>query len=178
MSRHPQQRRRQLGQSLIEVAIGTPVLLTLLLGGFTATTMVSDKVIAGYACRQGVRLAALTGGSQTTTLTTAQVDANIVKNVLAVANGLNYATIKEVDIYAPSRLDGQYTPGDPLDAYNGSGTLIGTATFPVANRNQTPPSETSIGVRLIYQFKPPTAFLSVDLQLSEYAVMKASPVLI
>ena len=58
-------RRRQRGQALVELAISVPVLLWLLLGSFDATVMVSDKVIAGYATRQGARLAAEIGGSET-----------------------------------------------------------------------------------------------------------------
>src|SRR5581483_6677087 len=133
--------------------------LMLLLSAFGATVMVSDKVIAGYACRQGARLAAEIGGSQTNpTLTTAQVDADIVDNVLAVARALNYSTLQEIDIYQPSRADGIYTPGtDPVDRYDANGNLIGTVGFPISNRNQIPPNETSIGVRLVWQYNPPTS---------------------
>jgi Flp pilus assembly protein TadG len=168
-------RRRQRGQSIVELAIATPVLLTLVLGAFTTATMISDKVIGGYACRQGARLASVLGGSSTNTTPVAQVDANIVKNVLAVAQGLNYATVLEIDIYSPSRADGAYTPGDPADRYNGSGVLIGSVGLPMANRNQSPPAETSIGVRLVWQFQPATAFMALNIQMSEYAVLKLSP---
>jgi hypothetical protein len=103
------------------------------------------------------------------------VDANIVKNVQAVARGLNYATVTEIDIYSPSRADGQYTAGDPVDRYDGNGNLIGSVGLPMTNRNQTPPSETSIGVRLVWQFTPATAYMTLNIQMSEYAVLKLSP---
>ena len=46
--------------------------------------LVSDKVIAGYATRQGARLAAEIGGIETNpSLTTMQIDNNIVQNVIA-----------------------------------------------------------------------------------------------
>jgi Flp pilus assembly protein TadG len=168
-------KRRQRGQSIIELAIATPILLTLILGGFTVGTLISDRVIGGYACRQGARLASVLGGSQTNSTPTAQVDANIVKNVQAVARGLNYATVTEIDIYSPSRADGQYTAGDPVDRYDGNGNLIGSVGLPMTNRNQTPPSETSIGVRLVWQFTPATAYMTLNIQMSEYAVLKLSP---
>ena len=176
-------RRRQSGQSIIELAIATPVLLMMLLSAFNVTVMVSDKVIAGYAARQGARLAAEIGGSQTNpTLTTAQIDADIVKNVLAVANAMNYSQLLEVDVYRPTRSDGAITNGDHINAYNASGNSIvgqfGGPGFPISERNQIPPSETSMGVRVVWQYTPPTSFASFSITLSEYAVMKASPVLL
>src|ERR1700736_3154182 len=94
--------RRQGGQALVELAISVPVLLWLLLGAFDASVMVSDKVIAGYATRQGARLAAEIGGIETNpTLTTSQIDNDIVQNVLAVATAMNYSSLQEIDIYAP-----------------------------------------------------------------------------
>src|SRR6202158_3035508 len=62
-------RRAKRGQSLAEMAVVIPVLVFLLMGGFDATVMISDKITAGYAVRQGARLAAEIGGSQTTTPT-------------------------------------------------------------------------------------------------------------
>ena len=110
-------RRRQRGQALVELAISVPVLLWLLLGSFDASVMVSDKVIAGYATRQGARLAAEIGGSETNpTLTTMQIDDNIVQNVLAVANAMNYSTLQEIDIYAPRAANGVFNPGTRLCA--------------------------------------------------------------
>src|SRR2546423_11074057 len=58
-------RRPQTGQSLIELAISTPLLIFMLFGVFNTAVMISDKVIAGSACRQGARLAAEIGGSPT-----------------------------------------------------------------------------------------------------------------
>src|SRR2546422_4352645 len=105
------------GQSLAEMAVVIPVLVFLMMGGFDASVMISDKITAGYAVRQGARLAAEIGGSQTTSATTSVVDNQIVRNVLAVAKGLTSATPTEIDIYAPSRADGSYTAGDPIDQY-------------------------------------------------------------
>jgi Flp pilus assembly protein TadG len=173
-------RRMRRGQSLAEMAVVIPVLVFLLMGGFDASVMISDKITAGYAVRQGARLAAEIGGSQTTSLTTDQVDKQIIKNVLAVARTLTSATPTEIDIYAPTRADGSYQAGDPIDQYFITPGAInpGTMTFPVQNRQQTPPNETSIGVRILWTYAPPAGIFPSNMQLVDYAVMKAAPLLI
>jgi len=173
---------RRRGQSLAELAVAIPVIFFLLMGGFDASTMISDKVTSGSAVRQGARLAAELGGSQTNPNgTTAAVDQQIVRNVLAVARGMTSATITEVDIYRPEEANGVYDPGDDLiDQYfisSGGGVTPGTMTFPIQNRQQTPPDETSIGVRLVWQFHPPAGIFPQNMQLTDYAVMKAAPIL-
>ncbi|HYR17692.1 MAG TPA: TadE/TadG family type IV pilus assembly protein [Mycobacterium sp.] len=181
MKVHAPRAARRRGQSLAEMAVVIPVLVFLLMGGFDASVMISDKITAGYAVRQGARLAAEIGGSQTTSATTAAVDNQIVRNVLAVAKGLTAATPTEIDIYAPSRVDGSYTPGDPIDQYfisAGGGISQGTQTFPIQNRQQTPPNETSIGVRILWTYTPPAGIFPTNMRLMDYAVMKAAPLLI
>ncbi len=175
-------RSQKRGQSLAEMAVVIPVLMFLLMGGFDATVMISDKITAGYAVRQGARLAAEIGGSQTNpNATTATVDQQIIRNVLAVAKGLTSAQPTEIDIYAPSRADGSYTPGDPIDQYfisAGGGISAGTQTFPIQNRNQTPPNETSVGIRINWTYSPPAGIFPSNMRISDYAVMKAAPLLI
>src|SRR5437588_633264 len=81
-------RRRSRGQSLAELAIAIPALYFLLMGGFDASLMLADKLSAGFAVRQGARLAAELGGSQTNPgATTQQIDDQVVRNVLAVTRG-------------------------------------------------------------------------------------------
>jgi TadE-like protein len=169
------------GQSLAEMAVVIPVLFFLLMGGFDATIMIADRVTAGSAVRQSARLAAELGGAQTNPgATTSQIDLQIVHDALAVARGLTSANVTEIDIYAPSQPDGNYRPGDPLDQYLISNGAItpGTQTFPIQNRNQIPPNETSIGVRLLWNYSPPAGIFPKNMQMVEYAVMKASPVLV
>lgn len=171
-------RRLQRGQSLIELAVSVPVLLWLLLGSFDAAVMVSDKVIAGAACRQGARLAAEIGGQLTNPgMSTSTADANVVKNVLAVAQAMNYSTITNIYIYWPQQPDGDYHPGDPVDHFNGSGAIIGGYGFPLTNRSQIPPNETPIGVRIDWNYNPPTGLAAFAISLSEHATFLASPVL-
>lgn len=175
----PWQRR---GQSIVEMALLIPLLAVMLLGGFDASILVSDKVTAGSAVRQGARLAAELGGRQTNPgATTADIDMQIVHNVLVIAGGMTSSTVQEIDIYAPARPDGNYQPGaDPVDRYliGPDGTVTsGTQTFPITNRKQTPPIETSIGVRLVWNYIPPAGFFPKNMILSDYSVMKAAPIL-
>src|SRR3989442_12470214 len=174
-------RRRRRGQSLAEMAVVIPVLFFLLMGGFDATVMIADRVTGGFAVRQAARLAAELGGSQTNpSSTTAQIDMQIVRNALAVARGLTSATGTEIDIYAPSQADGTYRSGDPVRAYllHGLPVSPGPQNFPIQNRNQTPPNETSIGVRLVWTYAPPAGIFPQNMRIVEYAVMKASPLLL
>jgi hypothetical protein len=170
------------GQSLAEMAVVIPVLFFLLMGGFDATVMIADRVTGGYAVRQAARLAAELGGSQTNpSATTSQIDMQIVRNALAVARGLTSATVTEIDIYTPSQPDGVYQSSDPVDQYfisSGGGITPGKQTFPIQNRLQTPPDETSIGVRLVWNYSPPAGIFPKNMQITEYAVMKAAPLLI
>src|SRR2546425_12365240 len=99
--------RKSRGQSLVELAIVIPLLALLLMGSFDASIMISDKVTSGSAVRQGARLAAELGGSQTNPgVTTTAIDMQIVHNVQAMAAGMSSATVQEIDIYAPTRPDG------------------------------------------------------------------------
>ena len=140
--------------------------------------MISDKVIAGAACRQGARLAAEIGGQQTNPgLTTAQADADVVKNVLAVATAMNYSQITDLYIYRPTQADGDYHAGDPVNHYDGNGNLIGGLGFPLTSRSQVPPTETPIGVRIEWNYNPPTAVAAFSIHLSEHTTFLASPVL-
>src|ERR1700694_4782107 len=140
-------RRRQRGQALVELAISVPVLLWLLLGSFDASVMVSDKVIAGYATRQGARLAAEVGGGETHTS-------------------------------APRAANGVFNPGTDLySKFTGAGVFV-SSNFPITAREQIPPNETSIGVKLIWVYRPPTGFASFSINLNEYTVMKTAPVLL
>jgi Flp pilus assembly protein TadG len=177
---HP---NRQLGQSAVELAILTPLLALLLLGAFDASIMASDKATSGSAVRQGARLAAELGGFQTNPGTTTNaIDMQIVHNVQTMAQGMVSAQIQEIDIYAPTRPDGSYQPGiDPVDQYFISptgGVVAGTQTFPISNRKQSPPFETSIGVRLVWKYSPPAGIFPKNMILSDYSVMKAAPILV
>jgi hypothetical protein len=174
-------RRRQRGQSIVELAVATPVLLLLILGGVDVGVMVSDKVIAGAACRQGARLAAETGGKRTNPApaTTDSIDLDIVKNVVAVAQAMNYSNLTFIYIYRPINLDGDFhNAGELYDKWDVSGApfkVFGNFTYDL--RLQVPPDETPIGVRIEWNYKPPTGIGSFAIGLSEHTVFMASPVI-
>ena len=190
-------RRSQLGQSIVEIAIATPVLIGLLLGAFDAAVLVSDKVIAAAACRQGARLGAELGGTVTNTtipaMTLPEADAYITKNVLAVAGAMNYSTLRDIYIYSPSAangdlpINGSGTPVSadyydwfkvtgPPGAYTLSAPTYGSGGLTLDRRLQVPPAETPIGVKLRWVYAPPTG-LSINVVLTEYGVFLAAPVL-
>lgn len=156
----------------------TPVLVTMVFSAFTTVTMVTDRVTAGHAVRQGARLAGQLCGSQISPgLTQAQIDGDIVQNVRAVTRTLSYATPLEIDIYRVSAADGTLQPGDLQDQFDGSGNPLATQTFTVDQRVSTPPNETSVGVRLFWRYQPPTGYQFTSMTISDRAVMRCQPIL-
>jgi Flp pilus assembly protein TadG len=171
--------RKKRGQSLVELAITIPVMAILLLGGFDCTMLVWDKLVAGYATRQGVRLASELGGRQTNpTATQAAIDQKIVRNILAVTRTWAYGTLQELDIYAATRADGVMQGSDYQDQFDGAGNPLagGLQTFTLERRYQTPPDETGIGIRLVWNFTVPTGTFG-NMTYTEFSVMKVAPVL-
>ena len=172
-------RTGHVGQSTIELALIIPLLMVLLLGGFNTTMLISDKLIANYAVRQGARLAAELGGKQTNPgATQSQIDQKIVGNVLAVARGMRYATVLEIDIYQAGSVSGWYQSGNLIDQFDGAGNPLsgGYQTFTLDKRVQTPPNETPMGIRIQWQFTNPAPRVGTSI-FWEYAVMTAAPVL-
>jgi Flp pilus assembly protein TadG len=167
--------RAQAAQSAVELALTLPAMVLLLVSVFNVVVLISDRVIASYATRQGARMAAQLGNGQGV-LTTTQVDQQVLQAVLASATNLSFASISEVDVYRPSTADGSYLPTDPHDGYDRNGTML-TQTYPVSMRSVVPPNEDSIGVRVVWQYASPTGGYAITAQLSEYTVMKAAPVL-
>jgi Flp pilus assembly protein TadG len=140
------------GQSMVELAITTPLLIIMIFGAFTTVTLVSDRVTAGYAVRQGARMAGqLCGSMNSPGMTQTQIDANVVQNVRAVARTLAYATLVEIDIYRAIAADGTLQTTDLQDQFDGNGNPLATQTFTVDQRISAPPDETSIGVRIVWQ---------------------------
>lgn len=175
--RRPLHGRR--GQAIVELALTIPLVGVLLMGGFDTTMMISDKLTAGYAVRQGARLASELGGAQTNPgVSQSTIDQKIVRNVLAVTNRMAYGTIREIDIYKATRLDGTYQTGDLVDQYDGTGAALGggSQTFTLDQRSQTPPTEASIGIRLVWRFTVPTGNVAT-LDFTDFSVMMAAPVM-
>jgi Flp pilus assembly protein TadG len=172
--------RFQRGQSVVEFAIVTPALIFFVFGAFVTETIMVDQMTAGYAVRQGTRLATELGGLKTNPApaTQASVDQKIVRNILAVTRTMPSAIVQEIDIYAVTSADGKLQAGDFQDQFNGSGTALSTQTFSLDKRIQTPPNETSIGVRLAWRYTPPGGSGFAVYNSVIYSVMRASPVLV
>lgn len=167
--------RPSAGQAAVEIALSLPILLLLLLGGVNVGMLLSNKVTAAYASRQGARLAAQLGNGQG--LSTSQVDQQVVQVVLATAAQLNFGTIREIDIYAPGSTNGVFnSSSDPYDSYDAKGNLLHLG-FPTTARNVSTPTETSIGVQVVWQYTPPFGTYGISVQTTEYTVMKAAAVL-
>jgi Flp pilus assembly protein TadG len=166
------------GQSLVEVAITTPVLLALIMGLFDAGTLVIDQVTMTGAAREGARLAAAMGGTQSNPGDThCELDGTIVQGVLAVASSARFATVTEIDVYQPTSSDGSYVAGNPVNRYDGSGSSIGPCSYTMAMRTQDIPNEAQIAVRVIWKYQPPMLFVSkTALTMSQYTTMMMAPI--
>jgi Flp pilus assembly protein TadG len=172
----------QRGQSVVEMALALPVLVLVLVSVFNIAALIGDRLVAGYATRQGARMAAQLGNGQG--MAAAQVDPQICQAVLASSTTLSFASITGIDIYRvpPAAADGTWQSSYlqdryTIDAGRTTCTATSTQTYPAAGRNVTPPNEDSIGVRILWQYTPPTGGYSISLPLDEYTVMRAAPVL-
>jgi Flp pilus assembly protein TadG len=170
---------RHRAQAIVELALTIPLIGVLLMGGFDTTILISDRLTGEYAVRQGARLAAELGGQQTNPgVSQVVIDRKIVRNVLAVTNRMAYNTILEIDIYQATQPSGVYQAGDPIDQWDATGNPLagGLMTFTLDKRLQTPPVETSIGVRLLWRYTVPTGTFGT-MDFNDFTVMKAAPVL-
>jgi hypothetical protein len=128
------------------------------------------------------------------------IDQEIVTSTLTIARNLtNAPSMNEIDIYAPCTVssgtctstssacpdtgtaDGTYLSGDLVDMYkpNGSGgawVLNGSPGYTLDKRKQVHPSESSIGVRLVYTFQGSAPMTFFNMQTSEYATMCMAPI--
>jgi hypothetical protein len=131
------------------------------------------------------------------------VDNAVVTSVLTIARGLsNIASLDEIDIYDPcatsggacasnthvcsyqgAGLDGAMQAGDPVDIYkpDAQGKFVltptaGTTMYSLDLRKQNHPSESMLGVRLVYTFRASAPMAFFNMQTSEYATMCLAPI--
>jgi len=172
-------RSRSGGQALIELAIAAPILIVLLLGSLDLTLFYVNSLRVSTATREGARIAAELGGGQDLpgTPTTAQLDAVVLGDVRQETQGMQYAAVSEIDVYTPSAADGHYDPvSDPADEYNGSGVALPKQSFPLTLRDQKIPDETSIGVRVVWNYNSPAGLGIGSITFDQYGVFKAAAV--
>jgi Flp pilus assembly protein TadG len=181
------------GQAMVEMAMLLPVLMLIFLGAWTAANLIDDNDAAAQATRAGARLAAELGNGASLGLTQAQVDRNIIDQVLPIVKPqLTNAQVTEIDIYEPNGCtgttpfvagtcppnNGAYTAGEPIDVYGVTNYVATfpctTCTYTLALRLQTHPSEAELGVRLVFKYTSPTLsfFTQTD---SQYTVMRLAP---
>jgi len=197
-------RERSRGQSMVELAILLPILVTLFLGSWTAADLISDNNAAAQASRAGARLAAELGnggwksgagssGCQVSGTDACALDTQIVDQVLPiVAPKLTNATVTEIDIYQPSGSgnsctfssgtcppnNGAYTAGELIDVYTvsaGVATRQAGGTFGLDKRGQTHPTEDELGVRVVFHYTSPTMTVFTQTD-SQYTVVRLAPV--
>src|ERR1700680_2602415 len=178
-------RRRSRGQSMVELAILLPILVTLFLGSWTAADLIADNNAAAHASPAGARFAAEPGnggrtsgaaasGCQKSGTDACKLDLQTVDQVLPiVSQKLTNAVVQEIDIYQPSGSgnsctfssgscppnNGAYISGEPIDIFLISGGVAtqtpSPGTFALALRGQTHPNEADLGVRVVFQYTSP-----------------------
>src|SRR5207245_6630 len=125
--------------------------LPMLFGMVNIGVLITDKLVAAYAARQGARLASQLGNGTSSGMTILQIDQSVCQTILASAANLAYATVTEIDIYQADvggSTSGTFTGSQPYDSYNSSCSSTSSQGFPSSKRIQIPPNETSIGVNV------------------------------
>jgi len=119
---------------------------------------------------------------------------------------LTNVTITEIDIYQPSCINegsstssppfGAYYPGPPAtsylpspsqcptnngtaaveDRFDGSGHPLSTYQFGLNKRSQLDPFEQSVGVKVLYSYKPTVLSIFAHPNLQDYTVIRVAPV--
>jgi len=175
------------GQALVEFATFFLFLMLLLAGVINIGGLLTDHLNIEYAARQGARTGAVLA-NQT------NADCAIIGAISAAIAGMPNLTLNQITIYKAGP-DGQPAPpppGLPLqeDVYAGNSVCIlvggspsitpaplpGNINWPTANRDNSPFSEDSVGVRLdyTYAFQFPL-LLTGTFTSSDSAVMPLNP---
>jgi hypothetical protein len=170
------------GQAIVEFTLILPVFLIILMGMLEFGIAFDHRNAMAYAVREGARVGASlgNGGSQPT-----GVDPAILT---AVQRGLTdpilIENITTIEIYQAD------TSGQPLsgkiDKYDRYGNLIGPAGWPATSRVPGLSGD-SVGVRVVYDFRPQTPLGTLiglfmngnppytSIRMTDAAVMKLEP---
>ncbi len=176
-------RARGQGQAVVEFALILPLFLLLLIGMLEFGIVFDHRNAMAYAVREGARVGASlgNGGSQPSA-----VDPAILA---AVQRGLTdpilIENITSIEIFKADTA-GQPVAGK-IDKFDRAGTLIGAAGWPATSRVPGLNGD-SIGVRVVYNFRPQTPlgtllglFINGDppyttIRMTDKTVMKLEPV--
>lgn len=186
MSR-PSRRDGGRGQAIVEFSLILPLFLILLMGMLEFGIVFDHRNAMAYAVREGARVGASlgNGGSQPS-----GVDPAILA---AVQRGLTdpilIENIASIEIFSADT-SGQPVAGK-IDTFDRAGNLVGTAGWPATSR--VPPglvlgaTGDSIGVRVVYDFRPQTPLGSLlglfingnspytTIRMTDKSVMKLEP---
>jgi hypothetical protein len=170
------------GQAIVEFTLIIPVFLIILMGMLEFGIAFDHRNAMAYAVREGARVGASlgNGGSQPT-----GVDPAILA---AVQRGLTdpilIENITSIEIFQAD------TSGQPIsgkiDTYDRNGNLIGAAGWPATSRVPGLSGD-SVGVRVVYDFRPQTPLGTLlglfingnppytSIRMTDAAVMKLEP---
>jgi hypothetical protein len=170
------------GQAIVEFTLIIPLFLVILVGMLEFGIAFDHRNAMAYAVREGARVGASlgNGGSQPT-----NVDPAILT---AVQRGLTdpilIENIRSIEIFQADTM-GQPVSGK-IDKYDRYGNLVGSAGWPATSR-VTGLSGDSVGVRVVYDFRPQTPLGTLlglfangnppytTIPMTDVAVMKLEP---
>lgn len=177
----PSRRADDRGQAIVEFSLILPLFLILLMGMLEFGIVFDHRNAMAYAVREGARVGSSlgNGGSQPS-----GVDPAILA---AVQRGLTDPILMEnittIEIFQADT-SGQPVAGK-IDTYDGAGNPIGAPGWPATSR--TLGSNYSIGVRVVYDFRPQTPLGNLlglfingnppytTIQMTDRSVMKLEP---
>ncbi len=191
-------RRHARGQAMTEIALLLPLLMLLVLGVYTISTLVSAQNSATVATRNGARLASELGGGGwvigSKAIDPSAIDRQIVATVTQGMKRPNVAdgvAVTEVDVYLPdpSKPAGYFDPSDTppaspsptpmlIDRYNPDGTPYPgwSSQYTLDLRHDVLGSQSLIGVRVVYTYQPSNQIFGwLAGQRSAYTVMQVQP---
>jgi Flp pilus assembly protein TadG len=170
------------GQSIVEFTLILPVILMLLMGMLEFGSAYDHRTAMAYSVREGARVGASLGNGGANP---GGVDAAIIEAVRrGLTNPILIENVESILIFKSS------TTGTVLsgasNTYDRDGILVGTAGWPAATRVPGLTGD-SIGVRVVYRFKPTTPFGSLMasmfgstvpyayIKMTDQTVMKLEP---
>lgn len=172
--------KRQRGQALVEFAVVMSfVLFPIFAGAVDLSNLLDSHLGIVYATRQAARVGAEEDQN-------AVADCAILGSIFAATQNLNLVTVTRVVIF---QIDSTGTVTGKKDVYAGNPGCPNPASPPVASpntwnpavtpslRNDTPPTEDSIGIEIDYTYSWQTGFIATgSFTGTDQTIMKLNPV--
>lgn len=172
--------KRQRGQALVEFAVVMSfVLFPIFAGAVDLSNLLDSHLGIVYATRQAARVGAEEDQN-------AVADCAILGSIFAATQNLNLVTVTRIVIF---QIDSTGTVTGKKDVYTGNPGCPNPASPPVANpntwnpavtpslRNDTPPTEDSIGIEIDYTYSWQTGFIATgSFTGTDQTIMKLNPV--